>query len=117
VKDAAFVFNFGKAVLYADIDAVGIYEDMCAILCARKNYSLSDLLDFTAEIVADNDKFNLMQELMMKFIKENMPNCQDAEALYACWNKVQRGFADCININMDKRFMLITLLSDICKVL
>ena len=108
--------SIGKAMLYADTDAVGLYEDMCAILCARRNYSLNDLLDFTAEIAADADKFGIIRELIIKFIKENLQNCQDIEALYGCWNKAERGFADCANINMDKRFMLINLLTEICKV-
>ncbi len=109
--------SIGKAILYADTDAVGLYEDMCAILCAKKNYVLNNLLDFTAEVAADADKFGIIQELIIKFIKENLQNCQDVEGLYRCWNKAERGFADCANINMDKRFMLINLFTEICKVL
>ena len=109
--------SIGKAILYADTDAVGLYEDMCAILCAKKNYALNNLLDFTAEVATDADKFGIIQELIIKFIKENLQNCQDIEALYNCWNKTERGFADCANINMDKRLMLINLLTEICKVL
>lgn len=109
--------SIGKAIQYADIDAADIYEQMCAIFCARGNYSLSGVLDFAAEMAGDADKFEVLQELILKFIKENMVNCRDAEALYACWNETRRSFADCTNVNMDKRFMLINLLTKICKVL
>jgi DNA polymerase-3 subunit delta' len=109
--------SIGKAILYADTDAVEIYDDLCAILCAKKRFSMSKLLDFTAEMAKDTDKFGILQELILKFIKEHMSDCQDPEALYKCWGATNRGFADCVSVNMDKRFMLITLLSDICKVL
>ena len=109
--------SIGKAILYADVDAVGIYEDLGSILCAGKRYSMTKMLDFTAQMAKDADKFNVLQELISKYIKEHMNECSDKEALYQCWQQTRRGFADCINVNMDKRLMLLTLLTDICKVL
>ena len=109
--------SIGKAILYADVDAVEIYEDLCAILCAGNRYSLSKMLDFTAEAAKNNEKFNVLQGLILRFLKEHVNECKDIEALYQCWQKTQKGFADCANVNMDKRFMLITLLTEICKVL
>ena len=109
--------SIGKAVMYADIDAADIYEQLCDILCARDKYSMSKVLEFAADISADADKFAVLQELLLKFIKDNMVNCRDAEALYACWRQTRQNFADCANINMDKRFMLIKLLTEICRVL
>lgn len=109
--------SIGKALLYADNDIVGMYEDMCAILCMRQNYSLQKLLEFTAEISADEDKFVILIELIIKFIKDNMLHTQNPEKLYECWQEAEKGFADCINLNMDKKFMLINLLTKICKVL
>ncbi len=109
--------SIGKAILYADTDAVGIYEDMSAILCAGSRYSMTKLLDFTSEIAKDNEKFDILQGLILKFIREHTAECKDVEALYQCWQRTRRGFADCAGVNMDKRFMLLTLLSDICKVL
>lgn len=109
--------SIGKAILYADVDAVGIYEDLNAILCAGNRYSMTKMLDFTAQMAKDTDKFNILQELILKYIKEHMNECSDKEALYQCWQQTGRGFADCTNVNMDKRLMLLTLLTDICKVL
>lgn len=109
--------SIGQAILYADHDAVDIYDRMCAILCARRNYALSDLLEWTAEMAADSEKFDILQGLIMKFIKDNMLNAQNPEKLYECWQAAERGFADCVTVNMDKRFMLINLLTQICKVL
>lgn len=109
--------SIGKAILYADEDAVGLYNDLCTLLYAKQKYSLSALLDFCSEAAASPDKFSLLQELIMKFLKENMVACTDKEELYSCWNDARRMFADCVSVNMDKRFMLINLLTRICKVL
>ncbi len=109
--------SIGNAILYDDHDAVGIYEDMCNILCARRNYNLTDLLDLTTQIAADADKFEIFQGLILKFLKDNMVNAQNPEKLYECWQAAERGFSDCFTVNMDKRFMLINLLTKICKVL
>lgn len=109
--------SIGKAVLYADNNAVGLYDDLCAILYAKKQLSVGKMLDFCAEVAGDAEKFGIMQELIIKFLKENMPSCADKEEIYACWNKARQMFADCVNVNMDKRMMLIKLLTDISKAL
>ena len=109
--------SIGRAILYADTDAVDIYEEMCAILCAGNRYSMSKLLDFAAEMAKDADKFAILQGLILQFLKEHISECKDPEALYQCWQQTRRGFADCVSVNMDKRFMLINLLTEICKVL
>ena len=109
--------SIGQAILYADLDAVGMYDKLCKILYYKQKFTLSELLDFCSDAVANADGFDLLQELILKFIRENMPQCQDVEALYSCWDETNRMFADCQNINMDKKQMLINLITKICKVL
>ena len=109
--------SVGQAIMYADLDAVGMYEGLCKILYSKQKFLLSDMLDFCSEATSDADSFALLQELILKFIRENMPQSQDVEALYACWDETNRMFTDCQNINMDKKQMLIKLLTKICKVL
>ena len=109
--------SIGKAILYADLDAVGMYNGLCKILYAKQKFALSDLLDFCTFVTSDAESFYLLQELILKFIRESMPQSNDAETLYACWNDANRMFADCQNINMDKKQMLINLLTKISKVM
>lgn len=109
--------SIGKAILYADLDAVGMYNGLCKILYAKQKFALSDLLDFCTSVTSDTESFYLLQELILKFIRESMPQSNDAETLYACWNDANRMFADCQNINMDKKQMLINLLTKISKVM
>lgn len=109
--------SIGKAILYADLDAVGMYNGLCKILYAKQKFALSDLLDFCTSVTSDAESFYLLQELILKFIRESMPQSNDAETLYSCWNDANRMFADCQNINMDKKQMLINLLTKISKVM
>ena len=109
--------SIGNAILYSDLNAVEIYDELCSILYAKNNFSTEKLIDFCGEMSSDINKFNLLQELLIKFIKDNMPTCSDTEALYECWNNINKMFNDCSSVNMDKRLMLINLISKICKVL
>ncbi len=109
--------SIGKAILYADENAVSFYDNMCRLLYAKQNYSLSELLEFCDEASASPETFGLCEELVLKFLKDNMPNCCDKEEFYELWNETRKKFADCSNVNMDKRFMLINLFNKICKVL
>ncbi|MBP5353342.1 MAG: hypothetical protein J6Y91_06250, partial [Alphaproteobacteria bacterium] len=109
--------SIGRAILYADEDAADIYDELCALLYAKNKMNTDALLKFCAAMSADVDKFDMLQELILKFLKDNMPEASDKESLYVCWNETQRMFADCASVNMDKRQMLVNLLYKIGKVL
>ena len=109
--------SIGKAILYADMKAFTIYEELCAILYAKQKFKLEQMLDFCTEIAADDSKFTLLEELLMKFFKDNMSFCQDVEAFYQCKCQAVHMFDDCLSVNMDKRLMLVNLLTEICQVL
>lgn len=109
--------SIGKAILYADEDAVGFYDDMCKLLYAKQKYALNDLLEFCATASSSAEMFALTEELLLKFLKDNMPNCTDKEEMYELWQETRKKFDDCDGVNMDKRLMLINLINKICKVL
>lgn len=109
--------SIGKALTYADINAVDIYETLCKLLYAKRNMSTRQLLDFCTEMSKDAQKFDILYELIIKILRENMNSCADKEELYACWNEARQMFADCVSVNMDKRLMLISLLTQISKAL
>lgn len=49
--------SIGKAILYADLDAVGMYNGLCKILYAKQKFALSDLLDFCTSVTSDAESF------------------------------------------------------------
>ncbi|MBR1600657.1 MAG: DNA polymerase III subunit delta' [Alphaproteobacteria bacterium] len=109
--------SIGRAILYADEGAVNFYDDMCRLLYSKQNYSLKEMLDFCDEATSSSEMFDLCEELMLKFLKDNMLNSKDKEELYDLWNETRKKFSDCSSVNMDKRLMLINLFNKICRVL
>lgn len=109
--------SIGKAINYSDLSAYKIYEQLCEILYARKNMSVSSLLEFSSDISSNPNLFALLEEFIGKFIKENMVNAENPEELYKCWQDANKMFADCVSVNMDKKLMLVNLITKICKVL
>lgn len=109
--------SIGRAILYADTKACELYEQLCTILCARQKFNLQYLLDFCSVVAADNNKFAIMEELLLRLVRDNMQTGKNIEELYQYKNEIEKMFADCTNINMDKKMMLINLLSGLCKVL
>ena len=109
--------SIGKAILYADTDAYEMYEQMCLILSAKSKFKLSDLLDFCTNVAGDTDKFAILEELLTRYIKDYMQQGYNVEELYQYKIEIAKMFADCNNINMDKKMMLINLISGLCQVL
>ncbi len=109
--------SIGKALIYSDTDAVSIYDDLCGLLYAKRNMSTRQLLAFCSEMAKDAQKFDILLELIVKLLKENMSSCADKEELYSCFNDARQMFADCSSVNMDKKLMLISLLTKISKAL
>ena len=109
--------SIGRAIKYADADALELYEDMQNIIMSGHNLNLQQTLDFCAQAAADADKFAILEELLLRFIKEMMQSNKHIEELYQFQTEMQKMFADCLNINMDKKMMLINLLTELNKVL
>lgn len=105
--------SIGTAILYADMHADKIYEQLCELLCAKNKVDMEKLLSFCSNMAADNDRFSLLQDLILKFLKQSMSEAKDKEEMYSCFNDARQMFSDCANVNMDKRQMLTVLLTRI----
>ena len=109
--------SIGKAIRYADNAALSSYEDLCKIIYAKNKYKLTDLLSFCDAAVADEDSYNLVQELILKFVAENVRGCENVEELAEMWEKAVKIFDETSRLNLDKKQALINIISGICKVI
>ena len=109
--------SIGKAIRYADNAALASYDDLCKIIYAKNKYKLADLLAFCDAAVADEDSYNLVQELVLKFVAENVKGCENVEELAEMWEKAVRIFDETARLNLDKKQALINIISGICKVI
>lgn len=109
--------SIGKAILYADNSALSNYDDLCKIIYAKNKFKLADLLAFCDAAVADEDSYNLIQELVLKFVAENVRSCENVENLADMWDKAIKVFDETQRLNLDKKQALINVITGICKVI
>lgn len=109
--------SIGKAIRYADNAALSNYDDLCKIIYAKNKFKLSDLLSFCDAAVADENSYNLVQELVLKFVAENVKSCENVEELANMWDKAITMFDETQRLNLDKKQALINIISGICKVI
>lgn len=108
--------SIGKAIQYADFDAVQIYDDLCKIALSKGQVNLSEMIDFCANLAASSDKFALSEELFYKLFHDLMEETPKVEEVYKCYQQAKKMFAECASINMDKSLMLLNLFNNIAKV-
>ncbi len=108
--------SIGKAIQYADFDAVRIYDDLCKIAFNKGQGSLSQMIAFCSDLAADGDKFSLSEDLFYKFFRDLMEQSPKAEDVYKCYQQAKKMFAECASVNMDKSLMLLNLFNNITKV-
>lgn len=109
--------SIGKAIRYADNEALAGYDDLCKIIYAKNNFKLSDLLAFCDKAIADENSYYLVQELILKFLAENVKGCENIEDLAGMWEKTIKIFDETARLNLDKKQALINIISGICKVI
>ena len=109
--------SIGKAILYADNSALNSYDDLCKIIYAKNKFKLVDLLAFCDAAVADENSYGLVQELVLKFVAENVRSCENVENLADMWDKAIKIFDETARLNLDKKQALINIITGICKVI
>ena len=108
--------SIGKAIVYADNRALDSYEKLDKIIQAGRTFKTADLLAFCDDAVKDEDRFYLVQELVLKYVAENIKNCADIETMTGVWEKAIKMFDEVERLNMDKKQTLLNVIYGICKV-
>lgn len=109
--------SIGKAIAYVDNAALTKYDDLCKIVYAKNKFSIADLLKFCDSAVSDEDNYYLIQELVLKFIADNVKNCEHPEELAGAWDNAIRVFNETERLNLDKKQALINIITNVIKVI
>lgn len=104
--------SIGRALKYADAKADDIYRKLMNITSTAK-FSLEQIIQFSTETASDEEKFDVLQELIVKLFKDKIADSREPEELCQYINTINAMFADCRYINMDKRLMLINLFAEL----
>lgn len=109
--------SIGKAIAYADNAALTKYDDLCKIVYAKNKFSIAGLLSFCDSAIADEDNYYLIQELVLKFIAENVKNSNQPDELAGAWDNAIRVFNEAERLNLDKKQALINIITNLIKVI
>ncbi len=107
--------SIGKALNYVDNDAVTRYDNLCGILLSGKNFKIAQVMDFASEASSSEDNYYLTQELILKFMSENIKDSGRIVEFAECWENIIKTFSEVERLNLDKKQALINILAAICK--
>ena len=107
--------SIGKAIIYADNDALGLYSELSSLLAAGAKFKINDLLRFCDDALESEERFYLTQELILKCMAEKLKSSSQPENVLEVWDKTLKMFDNVERINMDKKQTLINVLYNFCK--
>ena len=107
--------SIGKAIMYADNDALNVYQKLSKIVYAKDKFVLGDVIDFCNTYSADDESYDLAQELILKFIAENVYQTANMEEFAKSWDETIKTFSETANLNLDKRQALMNIIVNLCK--
>ncbi len=109
--------SIGKAMVYADNEALTKYDELCKIVYAKNKFSISDLLKFCDGAISDEANYYLVQELILKFIAENVKTCERPDEVAGAWDNAIKVFNETERLNLDKKQALINVITHLVKVI
>lgn len=107
--------SIGKALNYVDNDALQCYDELCKLIAKGNNFAIAELMDFCNKASADEENYRLTQELILKFLSDNVKQNSNVLALADCWDYALKIFAETSGLNLDKKQALINVIVNICK--
>lgn len=105
--------SIGRAIRYADNDALEMYENIKAVCRAGSRCDGGKLLDLAATAASDEDNWDLFAELVCRFVREAMPGAQRPRDLYAAYEAALKVMDETARLNMDKKLAALQVLSGI----
>ena len=108
--------SIGKALAYADGNALSMYEGLQKIVFSGTKFNLADLLGWVDEAVASDENFALAQELILKFCSDNIVNSGNVEEMAKVWENAVKSFRLTSSLNLDRKQVLINAVGQLCKI-
>ena len=107
--------SIGKALMYADNNALRYYDELCNLIYAKEKFKVADLLAFCENAVKDETVFAFVQELIFKFITDNITHSSKIEELSSVWEQAVKSFDETTRLNLDKKQVLLNIIYGLIK--
>lgn len=105
--------SIGRAIKYAQNNALDIYEKIQKICYAGAKYDSALLLELVDEITSDEDNWDLFTELTCRFIRETLPQTSHPRELYTAYEESLKIMDETTRLNMDKRQAALQILTSL----
>jgi DNA polymerase-3 subunit delta' len=109
--------RIGRALRYAENKALTVYKRIENLCYAGVNFNLSDALALSDEAAKNEDFWDLVIELLSRFVSDNVKGGQNIEELGRAWEKALQMIRAQAAINMDKKQILLLIIANIGKAL
>ena len=103
--------SIGRAIKYAENDALEMYEDIKKICYAGAKCDGTLLLDLANQVSADEDCWDLFVELVCRFARDNLPDAAHPREFYEAYEQVLKVFDETVRVNMDKKMAALQVLT------
>lgn len=107
--------SIGKAMKYAENNALQLYENIKKICYAGDKADGNLLLEVAEQVAFDEDCWDLFQELICRFIHDNLKDAKDFRKLYEAYEEVLKILDDVGRLNMEKKQAMLVIFSSISK--
>lgn len=106
--------SIGKAIAYADNQAVNLYEQIKAVIASGKNFSVKQIMQF-CDIASSENNYGLFKELLSKFLLQQACSGQKVEQTGSVFAKALQIFRDTESLNLDKRQAVINIMVNLAR--
>ena len=119
VKELAKISSgsIGKAVKYAQNNGLDLYHKLESLFFARLDFDIDKALDLATLATKEEKVWDLIQELVFKFLSDMIKSGEKVEELGLAWENVRKIFAETVSLNMDKKQAIINVITTICRAL
>lgn len=108
--------SIGRALKYAEHDALAMYEDIKKICYAGQKCDGTLLLSMADEVAADEERWDLFAELICRFAHDNLADCAKPRELYVAYEAALKILDETMRLNMDKKQAVLQILTQFAQV-
>lgn len=108
--------SIGRALIYAENDALSMYEDIQKICYAGARADGALMLKVAENAARDEDSWALFSELICRFVRSYFIDVADKQAFYPVYESVLKVLDEVERLNMDKKQAALYLLREILSV-
>lgn len=108
--------SIGRAIKYANNDALSIYEKIQKICYSGEKYDAELMVELANLCSATEDNWDLFSELICRFIHDTMAATPNKRELYLCYEETLKILNQTASLNMDKKQAILQILHPLTQI-